>query len=271
MVTVLDTIAAVALGLLLAAYGLGLPATLIVSGVYWRTRTRRGVTSPPPPPPRPQPPTIPPTAAAFAPSPVSPALLRLSNLERQVLALREAPASPERHVTLAAEAGELLGRYGVESTVGRHAAGLLAIAEALAPAGFRPGDAPPVPAFPPPRLPDRVRVGLGRLAAAGQPVPVAWAFCWLGHLPDRWSARLPGHELAGAFAARYSEAYPRGGIVLPWSGRRLALRYTPASARFGGQELAVVTGLPDVAELPEPLHRLRAVAAAALADLRQHR
>jgi TerB-like protein len=274
MVAVLDTIAAATLGLLLVAYVFGLPVTLIVSGVSWRTRTR---TCPAPAaipadlPAAAPAPAGPLTAPAFAPSPVGPALLRLSNLERQVLALREAPAPAEVYPRLAAEAGELLGRYGTESVVGRHATGLLAIVEGLAPAGSGLGDAPPVPALPPPRPPDRLRVSLGRFASAGEPVPVAWAFCWLGHLPDRWPPHVPGHELARAFAARYSEAYPLGGMTLPWTGHRLALRYTPASARFGGQELVVSTGLPDVAGLPEALHQLRALGAAAVRDLVRNR
>jgi hypothetical protein len=284
MVAVMDTIAAAALGLLLVAYLVGVPLTLIVSAVHWPSRTRRIRDLTPAPAqlptslpsqrlpglPAPAPAPVP-TAPAFAPSPVSPALLRLSNLERQVLALRDAPAPAELYPRLAAEAGDLLGRSGADSTVGRHAAGLIAIVEALAPTGFRLGDAPPVPAFPPPRLPDRLRAGLGRFAAAGSPLPVAWAFAWLGHLPDRWPPQLPSHELARAFAARYAESYPLGGIALPWTGYRLTLHYTPASARFGGQELAIPTGLPDVSQLLEPVHQLRAVGAAAVADLLPNR
>jgi TerB-like protein len=268
MVAVLDTIAAASIGLLMVAYGVGLPVTLIVSGVYWRTRTRPAPAAIPVTRSAPGGPL---TAPAFAPSPMGPALLRLSNLERQVLALREAPAPADAYPRLGAEAGELLARYGTESAVGRHATGLLAIIEGLAPAGFGLGDALPLPPLPPPRLPDRLRVGLGRFASAGEPVPVAWAFCWLGHLPDRWPPQVPGHELARAFAARYSEAYPLGGMTLPWTGHRLALRYTPAAARFGGQELVVSTGLPDVAGLPDALHQLRVLGAAAVRDLFQNR
>jgi TerB N-terminal domain len=274
VVAVADTIGAITIGVLMVAYLVGLPVTLIIAGVSWRSRTRRPQPAPPsvvpsqvgprPPPQVGPPPTVP----ALAPSPVSPAFLRLSGLERQVLALRGAPAPADTHYRLASEASELVGRYGSDSTVGRHASGLLAIVEALAPPGFQVTDPPPPPAQVPDRLPDRLRVGLGRLAATGRPVPAAWAYSWLGHLPDRWPARAQHHgDLGRAFTARYLEAHPIGGIVLPATGGRLALSYTPASARFGGQPLVIATGLPDVAGLAEPVHRLRAVAATAAAEL----
>jgi hypothetical protein len=303
MVAVLDTIAAITLGLLLVTYGVGLPVTLIVAAVSWRHRTRRPAVASPavaaplppgrPPPPAvpagppvgpppigqhpgavhlatrlPPPPPAPPTAPAFAPSPVSPAFLRLSGLERQVLALRDAPAPVDSYYRLGSEASELLGRYAGDSTVGRHASGLLGIVEALAPPDFPVADPPPPPARVPDRLPDRLRVGLGRLAAAGRPVPAAWAFSWLGHLPDRWPAPAHHHrDLGRAFTARYAEAYPHGGLLLPATGGRLVLSYTPAGARFGGQPLPIATGLPDISGLLDPVYRLRAVGTAAVADL----
>jgi hypothetical protein len=276
MTTVLDTIGAITLGLLMVAYGVGLPATLIVAAVSWRSRTRRPLAATPHHPlphaplgsPPVVPPPAPPTVPAFAPSPVGPAFLRLSGLERQVLGLLDAAAPAGAYHRLAGEASELLGRYGAEPTVGRHASGLLAIIEALAPPGFPLADPPPPPERVPARPPDRLRVGLGRLAAAGRPVPAGWAFSWLGHLPDRWPAWAHHHgDLGRAFAARYAESYPHGGIAVPAAGGRLMLSYTPAGARFGGQPLPVATGLPDVVDAPEPVHRLRVVGAAAAADL----
>ena len=47
--------------------------------------------------------------------------------------------------------------------------------------------------------------------------------------------------------------------------------WAPRRVRFGGQELAIPTGLPDVTELLEPVHQLRAVGAAAVADLLPNR
>jgi hypothetical protein len=279
-----DTIAAAALAVLLVLYALGLPATVIVAAVHWRSRTR----PPPlvlvgPPPAAPRVTGAPPTLPALAPSPVGPAFLRLQGLERRVLALRDAPAPAAAYRRLAAEAAELLGRHGGGSTIGRYAAGLLAVVEALAPLDLPLStDPPPPPATAPARPPDLLRVELGRLAATGRPIPAGWAFAWLGHLPDRWPVpaypylspstalrrpSAPHDRLARAFDRRYAEAYPHGGMIVALTGARLTLPYTPASARFGGQPLTFATDLPDIATLPDPVLRLRAIGAAAAADL----
>jgi hypothetical protein len=265
-----DTLGTVALGLLMLLYAVGLPTTVVISAVAWRNRTRGRLApaapaavppasgwaaAPPSPAGSPIPPgaytalaTAPQTEPGFAPSPVGPALLRLHSLERQVLALREAPVPAEQYRRLAAEAGDLLDRSGAGSPAGRHAAGLLAIVEALAASDLPIGDPPP------PGMPDRLRVGLGRFAVTGRPVPADWALAWLASLPER-------PAVAGAeFIRRYQAAYPQGGMVLPWTGDRLTLRYVPASARFGGQPLEIPTGLPDVAAQPGPAQRLRELA-----------
>jgi hypothetical protein len=300
-----DTIAAAALVVLIVLYALGLPATVIVAVVQWRSRTRPQPLVPVGPPraahrvsgapraahrvpgaPRAAhrvPGAPPPTVPALAPPPVGPAFLRLQGLERRVLALRDAPVPVAAYRQLAAEAAELLGRHGSGSTIGRYAAGLLAVVEALAPPDLPLStDPPPPPETAPAGLPDLLRVELGRLAAAGRPIPAGWAFAWLGHLPDRWPVladpylspgtaprppSAPHDRLARAFDRRYAEAYPHGGMIVALTGARLALRYTPASARFGGQPLTFATGLPDVAMLPDPVRRLRAIGTAAAADL----
>jgi hypothetical protein len=163
----------------------------------------------------------------------------------------------EQYRRLAAETGDLLDRSGAGSPMGRHAAGLLAIVEALAASDLPIPDAPPASLGEPPLSADRLRVALGRFAVTGRPVPAAWALAWLSYLPDR-----PAVDGA-VFVRRYQATYPLGGMVLPWTGDRLTLRYIPVSARFGGQPLEIPTGLPDVAAQPGPAQRLRELAGGA--------
>lgn len=265
-----DTLGTVALGLVMLLYVVGLPTTVVIAAVSWRNRTRGRLAPAAPaavppgpgtgwPAAMPVPPAgapvaytgfaaAPPTVPAFAPSPVSPELHRL---EREVLALREAPVPAEQYRRLAAETGDLLDRSGAGSPAGRHAAGLLAIVAALAASDLPIGDPPP------PGMPERLRVGLGRFAVTGRPVPADWALAWLASLPERPSVD------GAAFVRRYQAAYPLGGMVLPWTGDRLTLRYIPASARFGGQPLEIPTGLPDVTAPPGPAQRLRELATGA--------
>lgn len=272
-----STIGAIVLGVLLLVYVAGAPATLAVAAVYWRQRTRGTAT-----PAAAHAPARPPTFAPAMASSVTPTLtgvgpageafLHLQRLEREVLALRDAPASAHAYPRLAAEVAEVANRHGPESTVGRHATGLLAIVEALAPLDVigLPGDPPPPPVLPPPQLPDRLRIGLARLAAAGRPIPALWAVAWQGHRLDRWPADADARrdELVAAFIRRYHERYPHGGMILVLTDARLTLSYTPASARFGGRAIEVTTDLPEVTELPDVVRRLDAVATTALGDLR---
>lgn len=277
-----NTIALVAVMALLVVYLAGLPATVAVSAVLWRQRTRPvaprpsyAVAAAPPPdapaPASPFPPPVPPPPPAGPGSPAQP-LLALQRLEREVLGMRERQPSADAAARLAVEVRVLATRYGESSTVGRYAVGLQVIVAALAPLDttevlpIDPPDPPPVAGS---GVPDRLRVGLGRIAASGRPIPAQWAFSWHGHRADRWPAAADGRreQLAAAFVRRYQEIYPHGGMIMALTGGRLTLTYTPASARFGGRPIEIPTGLPDVADLPEAVRRLRAVAAAALRDL----
>ncbi len=272
------TVGAVALGLLLLVYVAGVPATMAIAALYWRQRTRRpappvaAATAGPVPVFAPDPAVSPPTAVAGAGS-SGEAFLHVQRMERDVLALRDAPAPAHHYSRLAVEIADLANRHGSDPMVARHATGLLAIVEALAPLHVvgLPGNEPPsVPVAPPPQVPDRLRVGLARLAAAGRPIPASWAVAWHGHRPDRWPADADRRrdELVAAFIRRYNRTFPHGGMIVVLTNARLTLRYTPVSARFGGRAIDVPTDLPDVTDLPDAVRRLRSVADAALADLR---
>jgi hypothetical protein len=269
-----DTIGTIALLVLMLIYLVGTPATVAVAAVFWRQRTR------PAPPVRhsgsvagapPAPSQMGPPQWAGASS-AAPALLHLQRVEREVLALPEQPVSASASIRLATEIEQLIARYGAGSMAGRYATGLRLIV-----AAFAPPDADRVlsmdPPDPPPAatgaVPDELRIGLGRIAATGRPVPARWAFAWYGHRADRWppAADRRYDELAGAFTRRYQQTYPHGGMIVALTGGKLTLRYAPASARFGGQWIEVATDLPDVVELPDAVRRLRATADAALRDL----
>lgn len=268
-----NTIGTIALLALMLIYLVGTPATVAVAAVFWRQRTRpsppaqhsAGLPSPPSPP-HPGPP--PPASASSR----APALLHLQRVEREVLALPEQPVSASTSVRLATEIEELVARYGAGSMVGRYAAGLRMIVAAVAPldaTGVLPVDPPDPPPVVVGGVPDELRVGLGRIAAAGRPIPARWAFSWYGHRADRWPPAVDRRreELTGAFARHYQATYPHGGMIVALTGGKLTLRYAPASARFGGQSVEVATDLPDVVELPDAVRRLRAVTDAALRDL----
>ncbi len=275
---VFTVVGAILLLLLMLVYVAGLPATLAVAAVFWRQRTRAN-----PPPLNPSATVSAPAGVAPAPHPAgSPpslaaatsgeALLHLQAVERQVLALRESPPGADVCARLAVTITDLIARHGPHSTAGRYASGLQAIVAGLAPlhtTDVMPADPPEPPAVATGSFPELLRVGLARLAAEGRPVPERWAFAWYGHLAERWPPGADGRrvEIAHAFAQRYRDTYPHGGMIVPLTHRTVVVAYTPASARFGGRPLEIATNLPDVAASPDATRRLSAVGATAMSDL----
>ncbi len=268
-----DTIGLVTTAVLFVAYVVLVPTTLVIFLVYWPQRTRDGAGRGPG--------VVSTLRAAYAARPapaawstvVTPsapsgrdagdALLRLQVLERQVLALPDSGAPPERVAQLLREIDAL-----DQTEFARYAPGLRVIVEALAPAGAVDPPAPPSPPDgAPPQIPDRLRVWLARFAAEGRPVPADWAYAWYRHLPSQPGTVPEAPGFAAAFARRYREAYPHGGMLLVVSGEPLTVRYAPASARFGGRSVDVDTRLVDVSGQPEALRRLSTVAERARADL----
>lgn len=266
------TIFAVAFLALIIIYLAGGPATLAVTAMLWRQRTRRHAAPAPPSSGRQA--TAPATPAP-APWPVSAGatsgLMHLQRLERETLAApgQQPPADPAR---LLGEIDDLIARHGARSMVGGYASGLRVIVLALAPVDatdLLAANPPDPPRAVSDEVPDELRAGLGRIAAVGRPIPAGWAFSWYGHRAGRWPAEADQRrgELAAAFARRYQTTYPHGGMILALTGAKLTLRYTPASARYGGRPVDVPTGLPDVFGHPDALRRLRAVADAAVREL----
>jgi TerB N-terminal domain/TerB-C domain len=95
-------------------------------------------------------------------------------------------------------------------------------------------------------VPDSVKLALGRLAAAGRPLPADWALAWLKSDPEaflRTPAERCPDEFAQLFTLRYAERHGDG-LALP-TNERLRLEYRPASRSFGSIHLPI-GDVPDV-------------------------
>lgn len=111
-------------------------------------------------------------------------------------------------------------------------------------------------------VPFEIRVGLGRYAAAGMPIPADWALAWLRTDPNaylRTAATRCAAEFDQLFSMRYRERYGEG-MVVRAPGTRIELSYRPASAGFGGQFETTLGDLPDVTRASGPIDKLRDLA-----------
>lgn len=112
-----------------------------------------------------------------------------------------------------------------------------------------------------------MRVGLGRAAVEGQPVPAMWALAWYlsaDHL--RTAAKRCPDEFQELFRLRYAERYGSGIVVKP-NKRELVVEHHPASAGLRGLPFEIRTGLPDVAALTGPVNRIGKVVDACQEEL----
>jgi hypothetical protein len=106
-------------------------------------------------------------------------------------------------------------------------------------------------------IPDSIKLGLGRLVAAGRPVPANWALAWLTSDPEaflRTPAERCPDEFAQLFALRYEMRYGDGLVIE--TNETLHLEYRPASRSFGSTGLPVGE-VPDVTGLEGPIGALR--------------
>lgn len=180
-------------------------------------------------------------------------------LERR--ALVDATSDPAAKADIPAiedEVRRLLTIYGQQRSFRRYASSFL---DFLAP--HRLADSPQNQ--PPPTSGDfslELRLGLGRMAMRGQPVPTTWAIAWAQSDPR---LKLPKSlqrcplQFESLFSKLYAEQYGAG-IKLPINRTKIRMSYRPASSGFGGKELSVDTdGVPDITAVVAPLKKLEAL------------
>ncbi len=201
------------------------------------------------------------------PIPLGYAFLFFYGLERRVLV-------DARHMSHAAadvplirrEVTRMLDAYRESASFHSYATALLGAIDALFPG---PDAAPaelPKTSW---EVPVGLRIQLGRLVAAGQPIPASVALGWALASPEVYlrtpATRCP-HEFAALFNARYQAAHGAG-LVVKEPRRRLEVHYRPASASFGGPVKLPIGDLPDVAGLSAPVARLRELVDASTDEL----
>lgn len=111
-------------------------------------------------------------------------------------------------------------------------------------------------------LPLALKIGLGKFAKSGLPLPACWAFAWVKYDPrigcPRPLERCPA-EFEKLFTHRYTAAFGKG-MKLPLNRTKLQITYRPASAGFAGQVMAPIPdSLPDVTAVIAPIKKLEAI------------
>ncbi|QUF05858.1 TerB N-terminal domain-containing protein [Actinosynnema pretiosum subsp. pretiosum] len=190
--------------------------------------------------------------------PVGHVFLFLAGLEHRVVADRARADLP----AVRAELRDLRARYGRHRPFHGAATALLDLVDVLL------DDRPlPDPArWDRPEPPLALRVALGELAAAGQPVPAEWAHAWALLHPalDAPRARARFREL---FTARYRERHGEGLLINP-AAPPLTVRYHPTAE--GVPPAEVPTDLPDVLTTPAPTRALAELLDTCADELQAH-
>ena len=167
--------------------------------------------------------------------------------------------------TIIREVEQLLHVYGGNNSFRRYATQFLDVLNVMA--ADNGGVEPPMERTGY-ELPVSLRVGIGRIVAAGKPLPADWALSWFLMHPET-SLRTPvkrcPEEFRELFRARYAREF-RDGLVLKPNRSKLKIGLTPASASFGGQ-VELTIDLPDIAALTAPVSRLRQIGEGCAADL----
>jgi uncharacterized tellurite resistance protein B-like protein len=187
-------------------------------------------------------------------------------LERRALAdARQSDTARRELPGIAKEVRELLQVYADNRSFRRYATQLLDLVNAMT----TDGRASTVPTdVSTNELAASLRVGLGRLAAAGKPLPPDWALSWF--LVDRETStamaiRRCFREFGSLFRARYVREHGEGLLLKP-KRSQLQMTVTPASATFGGP-VQISMNVPDVSDLTVPLSQLRNIGMSCASDL----
>ncbi|MCP4004302.1 MAG: hypothetical protein GY725_08915 [bacterium] len=190
-------------------------------------------------------------------------------LERRLLFdLRHLPERRSEAPSLIAEVARLRSLYGANGSFASYSSSLLQIAQSLWSDG-RACERPPSFDRPGSELPADVRLAVGQLVAAGEPIPADWALAWVTGHPEtrlRTPARRCPEEFRHLFCHRYREKFGQGMLLKP-NKRRLKISHRPASASFGDEVEVPFEHIPDIAALKVPIRPLQEIAEAAMSEL----
>lgn len=186
-------------------------------------------------------------------------------LERRALAdARQSDRAKAELAAIKQEVIQLLSVYGNNNSFNRYANQLVEAIDvstegsSIAPNDSRRGYGVPMP----------TRVAIGRLMAAGKPLPADWALSWLLTHPEtsvRTSMQRCRSEFETLFRSRYEKQFGEGLLLKP-NRSKLEISVTPASASFGGA-LTTSLDLPDIDKLSAPIEKLRRVGEGCASDL----
>ena len=190
-------------------------------------------------------------------------------IERRVLIdLDRSDLGGDEAGELIAEVERLHGLYGDNNSFNGYAGEFLSVVNCLR-SDLDPGS------MEPPRdrrgweLPLELKLGLGSLVAAGNPVPAPWALSWLRLHPEI-SLRTPAvrceAEFDELFQLRYQQRHGTG-IGIRRNKTTVSHAYQPASASFGSQVTIRADDIPDVSRLKKPVRQLQEIAEEATQDL----
>lgn len=116
-------------------------------------------------------------------------------------------------------------------------------------------------------VPEALRMQLGRLAGAGEPLPSEWALSWV-RCSHEAAPRTPAHrlpdEFGNLFRTRYRERFGEG-LALPTGGPTIELAYR--TVNYGLPNVVTSTSLPDVAQRPRVVEPLRELGLACCDEL----
>lgn len=111
-------------------------------------------------------------------------------------------------------------------------------------------------------FPVELKLALGAIVNAGEPLPASWALSWLRTHPDiqlRTPANRCSDEFNELFRIRYQAEY-RDGMKIRRNKTPLKLSYHPASGSLRSVIEFDAGDLPDVCRLQAPVRRLRELA-----------
>ncbi|MGE0230048.1 MAG: TerB N-terminal domain-containing protein [Dehalococcoidia bacterium] len=118
-------------------------------------------------------------------------------------------------------------------------------------------------------FPIELRLALGSIVKAGEPIPAPWALSWVRTHPEihlRTPAQRCANEFNELFQLRYRERFGDGLKLRP-NKTPLKLSYHPASASLHGVMAFDAGDLPDVCRLTAPVRQLVELAQAVTDEL----